>query len=187
MLKRLVQAVKDQRIKSLPSRIFLQEVVIKALGATGRRRLLSIGTRSYNTPMYRQCSEQGISVWSVDIDPRAARYGAPAGHFVGDVRELNKLVDGRLFDVIVLNGVLGYGLNNESDIIATIVAMRKIAERGAVLVVGWNPGRTDDAEIVALRAALKRAPLQGVPDQIEFPSRGKLQTEPHRYEFFSFD
>ncbi len=172
-------------IEKLPSRVFMQTSLLSALAKRGCRRMFSVGAQSYNLPFYRDCGALDIGVWSMDYDPLSARYGAPQGHFVGDVRQVDTLVAGQKFDVIILNGIFGFGINTKENAVLTIEAIERIAAPGAVFVVGWNPGLTSDAEILVVRARLKSLALVDNSPAIEFPPQGQ-QAYPHRYEFFSF-
>ncbi len=184
-LKKLLRGYKDRAIGRLPSRIFLEMVAIPALAAAGKRRMLFVGTRSYNQALYRRCRAEGISVWSVDLDPTAAPHGAPAGHFVGNICDIGALAHGMLFDVIVCNGVLGWGLDDPADAVRAFTAMKTVGAPGALVLVGWNPGRTSGAEVAAIQPLLTRTALGPIPEEIEFPPLGRAQRHPHRYELFA--
>jgi SAM-dependent methyltransferase len=186
-LRSLWRVFKDWRIGRLASRRYLLATVIPSLAAAGCKRMLFIGTRSYNRPAYDLCAAKGIEVWSVDLDPAAAAHGAPAGHFVGDVRDIDTLAGGLKFDVIVYNGVLGWGVNTAADSARALEALARVAAPGALLFVGWNPGRTDGADVAVIRDRLKRATAGEIPEVIEFPPKGGAQRYPHRYELFRFD
>lgn len=184
-IKRLIRGFKDRRILRLPSRIFLETTVIPALAAAHRRRMLSVGTRSYNRTLYQKCVAEGIEVWSIDLDPAAAPYGAPAGHFVGSICDVDKLAAGHSFDVIIFNGVLGWGVNTPEDALAALGAIKTVARPDALLFIGWNPGKTDGAEVAAIRERLTPFALATIPQEIEFPPLGAAQRYPHRYELFT--
>lgn len=186
LFKTFLRPFKDWRIGRLPSRIYLREAVIPALAAAGYRRMLFVGTRSYNRSAYEACVRQGLSVWSIDLDPAASAHGAPDGHLIGNICDIDKLAGGRTFDVIMFNGVLGWGLNTAAETRAALGAMVKVAAPGALLFVGWNPGLTTDAEITVIREGLKRVTVGKIPEEIEFPPKGGAQKYPHRYELFSF-
>ncbi len=171
-------------IASLPSRMHMQTVLLPAIAAAGCTRMLFVGAQSYNLGFYRDCAALGITVWSLDFDPASALYGAPAGHFTGDIRRVDSLTGDLRFDVIIFNGILGFGINTAPDAIAALEAMAKIAAPGALLLVGWNPGLTDNQEIVEVRQRVKPAMLDSMQD-IEFSKRG-IQRHPHRYETFRF-
>jgi hypothetical protein len=185
LINRLVREFKDRRILRLPSRIFLEATVIPALARAGRRRMLSVGTRSYNRTLYQRCVAEGIAVWSIDLDPAAAAYGAPAGHFVGSICDVDKLATGTAFDVIVFNGVLGWGVNTPEDALTALAAIKTVASPDALMFLGWNPGKTDGAEVAAIRERLTPLALDAIPQEIEFPPLGAAQRYPHRYELFA--
>lgn len=185
-LKTLLRAYKNRRIRRLPSRIFLETVVIPALAKAGRRRMLFVGTRAYNRPAYERCTAEGILVWSIDMDAAAAADGAPDGHLVGNVCDIEALAGERRFDVIIFNGVLGWGLNNAAEALRAVKAMKNVAAPDGLLFVGWNPGLTDGAEIAAMRPHLAHVSVGAIPEDIAFPPRGAAQRYPHRYELFTF-
>lgn len=184
-LNRLWRLYKDRRIARLPSRRYLLTTVIPEFAAGDRRRMLFVGTRSYNRPAYAACTAAGIAVWSIDLDPAAAAQAAPNGHIVGDIREVDRLAGNLAFDTIMFNGVLGWGIDCAGDALGALEAMAKVAPRG-LLFIGWNPGLTDGSEIAAMRPLLKRASLGAIPEVIEFPACGAAQRYPHRYELFTF-
>lgn len=178
--------VRDRAIEGLPSRTYLQTVLLPDLAAAGCQRMLFVGVRSYNLAFYRHCEALKIAVWIIDSDPTAAEYGAPNGHFIGDVRQICALTAGLTFDVIIFNGILGFGINTAQDAIAAFDAMAKVAEPNSLILIGWNPGLTEGREIAALRPRLKPALLGSVSADIEFPAHGRTQRYPHRYEIFTF-
>ena len=145
--------------------------------------MLFVGTQSYNLPFYRHCSD--FVVFSIDLDPANARYGAPAGHYVGPIQNLGSLTSGMTFDFIVFNGVLGFGIDSATDALSAVAAMAAAAPE-ALLLIGWNPGRTDGQEIAAMRSRLRPVALGALPHATEFPPVGRAQRDPHRYEFYRF-
>jgi hypothetical protein len=182
--KALFAAVVNRAIARLPSRTYIADTIVPALGRAGCRKMLFVGAQSYNRALYRLCAEHGLSVRSIDRDPQAARFGAPEGHYVGDIRDVARLAPGAAFDCVIFNGVLGFGIDTAADADAVIDALAAVSASGAWLVVGWNPGRTDDGEILAFRRRLAPATLPGLDHACEFPVHGRVQPYPHRYETF---
>ncbi len=175
---------RDPAIAALPSRQWLLDELLPALKAAGRKRMLFVGTQAYNRPFYRQC--QGLKVFSIDPDPDNARYGAPEGHHIGLVQDIARLAPGETFDVIIFNGIIGFGVNDVPSALDALKAMAGAAAPDALLMIGWNPGRTDDREIAALRSRLMPTTLGALAQVVEFPAYGKAQRNPHVYEFFRF-
>jgi hypothetical protein len=179
--KRIYFLVANRAIEKLPARVFLGEAILPAL--QGRTRMLFVGCRPYNLNFYRECEAKGIAVWTIDIDPKVARWGAPR-HLIGDVREVDLLVSGLRFDIIIANGLLGFGVNCREDAEQTVDALIRVADVDALLIVGWNPGLTDNSEIEAFRTKLTSTTIGPLDIAIEFSPRKPLQPTPHRYEFF---
>lgn len=172
-------------IQGLPSRRYMQTAVLPALAAAGCVRMLFVGAQSYNLPFYRDCVARGISVWTIDFDPQSATWGGPNGHFVGDICRVHELVGGLTFDVVIYNGILGFGINTAPDALRALESMSKVAEPSALILVGWNPGLTNDAEIEVMRPRLSPAMVADLQQDVEFAARG-IQKNPHRYEMFRF-
>ena len=182
--KKLFLLIANQAIAQLPSRKFLETSLLANLPAQPALRMLCVGTQSYNRPLYRACEALEIKVWSIDLDPNSSRWPAPQGHFVGDVCDIPTLAGELRFDVILFNGVLGFGINSYDAAQKVCDALRRVSASSALLLVGWNPGLTDDSEILAFRAKLEAVAPGNLPSSLEFPSHGKIQPHAHRYEFF---
>jgi hypothetical protein len=182
--RRLLSPIARRAIERLASRAFLRDAILPALVEAGCRRLLVVGTRPYNLAFYRDCEARGLAAWSVDLDPAAAKWAAPQGHFAGDVRRIDSLAAGQTFDAVLLNGMLGFGIDNAEDAAQTLAALIAVAEPGALLIVGWNPGLTGDGEIEVFRNRLAAQPLGALDQYREFPPQGRVLPNPHRYEFF---
>lgn len=170
-------------ISRLPSRTYMQTDLLPAVAAAGCRKMLFVGSQGYNKPFYDACTRAGIEVWSIDYEAAASEFGAPAGHFIGDIREVDRVAEGHVFDVIFYNGVLGFGINTAQGSRRALEAIGRVAAPGAILLVGWNSGRTAGQEISVIRERLKRLELPGVLSEKEFAPKG-LQTYAHRYELF---
>ncbi|CAK0772556.1 hypothetical protein CCP4SC76_5580017 [Gammaproteobacteria bacterium] len=146
--------------------------------------MLFVGTQSYNLDIYKQCAAHGVMVWTIDFDPAAARWGVPGRHFVGDIRDIARLASGLRFNIIIFNGILGFGINGHPHAEAAVEAMIAVAEPDGILMVGWNPGRTDNQEIEPFHRRLSATALGPLPAVVDFPPCGQVQPYQHRYEFF---
>lgn len=182
--KKVLSDLSIAAIARLPSRLYLHTDIIPALAATGARRMLFVGCQPYNQPAYDTCAALGISVWSIDFDPAAAPHGAPQGHFTGDVRAIRRLAPDLVFDSILFNGIIGFGINGSAAAREVMHAFADVATAHCLLVAGWNPGITDGGEILAFRTGLESVALGAVPAVKEFPPAPPVQPTPHRYECF---
>lgn len=93
------------------------------------------------------------------------KYGAKR-HIVDSITNVGRYVSKDYFDVIIMNGVIGYGLNRVSDIEQAIEACYEALSSQGILLIGWNDmRRRTPIDVRALRAISKLreysfAPLQ---------------------------
>ena len=169
-------------VEKLPSREFLRTTITSALAAARVERLLFVGTGAFNRQFYEQCRRKGIDVTTIDMDPRASKWGVPGRHIVGDVMELRR-IDGELaFDAAILNGVFGFGIDRDDASRALRVVAAALNPNG-ILVVGWNRGLTDDfCALAEVRQFLIPIDLEGVSTRTEFPAVPPAQPWPHIYD-----
>lgn len=77
------------------------------------------------------------SLATIDYDESKAPYGAPR-HIVGDVTEIERYFQPGSLDLIVINGVLGWGLDAPADVEKTLAGFATCLRPGGHLIVGWN-------------------------------------------------
>jgi hypothetical protein len=105
--------------------------------------VLFVGTASY-TWQYesRFCLEQYTTL---DIAPGAAVWGA-SRHIVAPVQELTRHRPPGFFDGVILNDVLGFGIDTPSDMCRAIGELHRAIRPDGLLVVGWSTDRHEDPE-----------------------------------------
>jgi hypothetical protein len=88
------------------------------------------------------------------------------------------------FDATIMNGVLGYGVDDPEGAEAAIRALATVVKPNGFVVIGWNPGRVADyRDLAVVRQSLVPAQLGGSPTSIEFPPDA-VQSHPHRYDLY---
>ncbi len=75
--------------------------------------------------------------WTIDIDPRKTRLGSKR-HINDALRNLSKYFEEAYFDVIFMNGVIGWGLDNLEEADASIHACYHCLKSDGKLIIGWN-------------------------------------------------
>ncbi|MBC7778812.1 MAG: class I SAM-dependent methyltransferase [Proteobacteria bacterium] len=147
---------------------------------TDIERVLFVGCAAY-TQHYGDLF-RGRDYWTIDPVARRRRYGAQR-HVVGRVENLGDHVQGEHFDLVICNGVLGWGLNTLEDADTAFAAChRHLRERGE-LVLGWNDiaprNRVLPENVPALRRfePLMFEPLQTARLRIDAPHR-------HTFDFY---
>ena len=98
-------------------------------------RVLDIGVAWYTRSYPRLFA--GVDYWTVDFDP-AKRRIAGAQHHTVSATQLTDVFDPGTFDLVVCNGVIGWGLNDPADVEKGLDACADVMRPGAWLVVGWN-------------------------------------------------
>lgn len=171
-LRRIVRhALMARAVRGSPDRVFLERSIIPNLLTRHFPRVLSVGVEQYTRHHPRAFSTTGTELWTIDIDPYHARWGAPAGrHVVGDVCELGRHFAPMSFDAVIFNGVIGFGVDDEASADASIVNIASTMKPGGLLVLGWNVGRgVDPTHLAALGTLFRRADDTAVPSHVEIP------------------
>jgi SAM-dependent methyltransferase len=75
--------------------------------------------------------------WTIDPAARSARWGATL-HVVDRLQCLGRHFAPDSLDLVVCNGVLGWGLDRRADAEAAFDACRRALRPGGWLVLGWN-------------------------------------------------
>jgi hypothetical protein len=119
-----------------PDRVFLEDVIVPGmLAREDVRRVLDIGVAWY-TRSYPKLFK-GVDYWTVDYNPESAKI-ATAQHHTISATDLDKVFEPEMFDLIVCNGVVGWGLNSREDVATGLNAMATVMRPGAWMVLGWN-------------------------------------------------
>lgn len=157
------------------------ETVILPFFAKGSewRRVLFVGCEWY-TRGYRKMFA-GKDYWTLEIDPKLARYGA-LRHITDSVENVGGHFSEGELDVILCNGVFGWGLDAPEAVDRAFRGAYDCLRVGGVFVLGWN----DLPEHTPL--PLDRCPaLQNFQPWV-FPPLGSAQflTEAgrHTYNFY---
>ncbi|WYX09405.1 class I SAM-dependent methyltransferase [Achromobacter xylosoxidans] len=101
-----------------PSRVFLETRVfayLNRLAALQRepQQLLFLGLDKHNWHYPRLLR---ATFHSLDISPRNAVYGRPGLHRIGDALDMAEHYGADAFDVVVANGLLGFGIDGEAGL-----------------------------------------------------------------------
>lgn len=120
-----------------PDRRLLRDEILPVLAAdASNQRILSVGVAWYTKDYAKSFSSKSFT--TLDLDPARASFGG-APHVVGDVRDLERHFHAfDPFDVILLNGVIGYGLDRADDVDRALRACAACLRSNGTLVIGVN-------------------------------------------------
>jgi len=114
----------------------LEQIIIPfILSRLEPKTVLDIGREPYEA-FYNEFFE-GRDLWTIDRDPQRRPFGA-ANHIVDDVANLLDYFHDPYFDLILMNGVFGWGLNDLWAIENAFMAVHTILSCSGILVLGWN-------------------------------------------------
>ena len=120
-----------------PDRRLLQGEILPALARDPKNEaVLFVGVQWYTAP-YWKLFEPESRISTIDMKPELAPFGA-TDHVVGDVCELEKAFPTKTFDAIVMNGVIGFGLNEPKAIDRALASCAKKLRDGGLLILGIN-------------------------------------------------
>jgi len=159
---------RHRKINALPDRQLMTKAYLPAVAAIGGN-ILFVGCRGYTRDYYRVLESRGGKVWTIDIDPKVARFGRTGRHRTGDVSQVDTIFADVRFDAVICNGVLGYGVDSVPLQQATLKALARIMAPRAPLLLGWNTDKIADPVAASLCDAwFARAELGGQPSRVTF-------------------
>jgi peptidoglycan/LPS O-acetylase OafA/YrhL len=145
------------------------------------KSVLFVGCDSY-TAHYQHRYFAVHDYWTIDPNPGSRRFGATQ-HINARLEDLGRFFPSRFFDLVILNGVYGWGLNGAEDCDAAVSQCHSCLTEGGHFLIGWNdvPGRDP-------------APLSAVPSlarfsEYAFPAFGApryLTDTPYRHTYWFF-
>lgn len=116
----------------------MSEEIIPALAASNVQRLLFVGCKEYTAWYGKRLTRVGVEYWTTDINPAAAIWGERDHHIVCDIAKIDQVCPAESFDAVLLNGVFGDGVDEESVMNRALTAIAHILRPNGMLLIGWN-------------------------------------------------
>jgi SAM-dependent methyltransferase len=115
------------------------------------RTVLFVGCESY-TEHYERSFFAGHNYWTIEVDPGRRRFGGKR-HVTGRLEQLGQHFPRGFFDLIVCNGVYGWGLDLAKDCETALSECHACLADNGHLIFGWNDiPRWDPAPLALVRA-----------------------------------
>ena len=119
-----------------PDRQVLEQVILPAYARRDDiRRVLFVGCDWYTR--HYEAIFAGKTYWTIDPDRWKRRFGARHHHVIG-MERIDVRFDPASFDLIVCNGVFGWGLNQRADVERAFDGAFSRLRDGGHFVLGWN-------------------------------------------------
>lgn len=145
------------------------------------RSILFVGCDWY-TRHYERAYFRSKNYWTIDPAPAARKFGAQQ-HLTAALQDLGIHLPSGYFELIICNGVFGYGLNSREQCERAFEACYRALRAGGHLVVGWDdiPERTpislDEIKSLSHFARVAPSPLGTWRHTTDTPYR-------HTYDFY---
>ncbi|MGH6609960.1 MAG: methyltransferase domain-containing protein [Burkholderiaceae bacterium] len=179
VLRSLASLISPQRLTE--DRRVLEQIILPAYARrSDMQRVLFVGCAAY-TKQYGQLFADR-EYWTIDPVEHRRRYGS-SRHIVDRLENLGDHVSPDYFDVVICNGVLGWGLNALNDVDAAFGACHRHLRNAGELVLGWNDvaphNRVAPSDVPSLKnfAPLMFEPLNTSKLELDVPHR-------HIFEFY---
>lgn len=171
----------ERALSGRPERMYLEREILPTLSAMEFGRILFVGCRRYTAHYGRHFAGKPSEYWTMDIDPKAGTWGDPQRHVIGDVRFADQLLPAAYFDLVLLNGVFGFGVDDEGSMNLVLEAVHATMRRDGILMVGWNRDLIGDpAGLDSMSARFVPAAPGPLPHR-----RSYADEVGHVYDFYS--
>jgi len=123
---------------------------------------------------------RGAVCWTLEIDTAARHWGHPERHTVGDLQKVGTFYPSGYFDVALINGVFGWGLDTLEGQNEAVEGLARILKPAGILMLGWNTDRSSDPmKLVAIERFFVPSQRPGFGRRIMVPG------VTHVYDFLS--
>lgn len=181
-IKKITKEYRGHEGKKDPcdDRVVLEQIIFPHIIVNYRpRRVLDIGRQEdqefYNKIFYRR------EFWTIEKDSKFAEFGAK-NHIIDNCTNLRKHFKDNYFDLVIMNGVFGWGLNEKQEIEKAFSAIYDVLDINGILILGWND--VEDLTPMPLenvQSLKKFKPLHFKPLKT---SSYKCSTGEHTYNFY---
>ena len=127
----------ESYLRNEDRRILEQIIIPYYLNGNGYQNVLSVGCHWYTRGYNSWFEKLNRNLFTLDIDPSRKRYGAKQ-HIVCAFQNMSGHFKPGSLDLILCNGVFGWGLDDRSDVEQAFLACFDTLRVGGELVVGWD-------------------------------------------------
>ena len=163
-------------------RYLLEQIIFPVLLSRAEvHDILFVGCERYTATYPRVFAERHFV--TIDSDPTKARYGA-AHHVIDTVANLRQHLAPGSLDAVILNGVIGWGLDRPEEINQAVHQCFSRLRAGGLFIVGWNdmpPWRPRPFEEIEGFRAFTPMTLPPFPGPM-YPTLGPLR---HVFSFYA--
>lgn len=154
--------------KQQPDRIWLDQNLYPRLAKIKQGRILFVGCAYYTWESLKHFNK-GVDLVTVDIDESNVIWGGK-NHLVASILDIDKYVSPNSFDIVLLNGIFGHGVDSPEMQVQTYKALHVILKPGGLLQIGWNHDLIPDPLNLDISKELYyKTDFEGLPERTTFP------------------
>lgn len=75
--------------------------------------------------------------WTIDFNPKMKIYGSKR-HLIDSIENLDKYFEINTIDLIICNGLIGYGLSDQQIAERAFKICHNILRKNGIFIIGWN-------------------------------------------------
>jgi hypothetical protein len=144
----------DSPMRTEDRRVLEQIIFAQYSGDSRIKTVLFVGCAWY-TAHYQRRYFAAHDYWTIDPDATCRRFGAEQ-HIVARLEDLGRYFPRGFFDLIICNGVYGFGLNRAEDCELAISQCHICLADGGHFLLGWNDMPQFDPAPLSHVASLSR-------------------------------
>ncbi len=157
----------DTYFKKQPDRIWLDTQLYPKLEQLREGRILFVGCAYYTWPTLKRFNK-GVELLTVDIDEQNEIWGCK-NHLVASILDIDQHTTPHSFDIVLLNGVFGHGVDSPEMQEQTYKALHTVLKPDGMLLVGWNHDLiSDPTELSVSKELYYKSGYEGLPQHTAF-------------------
>lgn len=143
-------------------RRFLEKIIFKSIFNRKSAKILFVGVHT-ESEWYSRIWENDPRIEYECIDPVYEKLNRD-DFYQAKIQDLNEAIDFKgKYDIVIINGVFGYGINESKEIDEALVAAKYIMKPGALLIVGYRKSsQFCDVDTRKIEEQFKKANIPGV-------------------------
>jgi SAM-dependent methyltransferase len=161
---------------SFSDRRYMTQHILPALASAKVQRVLFVGCKAYTARYGKRLTRTGVDYWTTDINPATEIWGEKDHHIVCDIAKIDDVCPAESFDAVLLNGVIGDGVDDESEMNRAVTAIARILRPNGILLIGWDSLKkhSDPMEIEAVTTFFRHESVLPLPARKTFPDTDKV-------------
>jgi len=163
-----------------PERIFFENIFISSLIKSNINNVLFVGIGPYTYHYSKLFKKVNIDFYSLDYRNESMLWAFDKSkHKILDVKKVTSKDYGFKFDLIIVMGMIGYGINNEKDLFDSTKSLKKILNDKGILMIAYESKFGIKVEEVL--GGIKDIELN---DFLEFNKKTIIQDDLYRFYFY---